>query len=144
MFLTECLCSTGAKNGSCDQDSGKCFCQEGAAGDKCDTCLPYYSNPASGCKKCSACVLELANWNTDLNYTLNDIDVLYLDVHAKQEADILDLSEVNGDVFLLNVTIAKLLEDNVTVNFVDALNSTYILYFIDLQLLEEWVGSMHI
>ena len=139
-ILPECLCSAGAKNGNCDQDTGKCFCQEGATGDKCDTCLPYYSNTPTGCEKCSACVLELANWNTNLDLTIDDIDVLYLDAYAKQQADTLDLREIKHDVYLLNVTIMKLIEDNVTINVVNSFNSTYISSFINLQSLKEWVS----
>ena len=82
----------------------------------------------------------MVNWNTVLNYTLDDTDLLYFDAYAKQQADTLDLSEIKSDVVLINVTVTKLIENNVTIGIVDSLNSTYILYFINLQLLEELVS----
>ena len=122
-ILPECLCSAGAKNGNCDQDTGKCFCQEGATGDKCDTCLPYYSNTSTGCEKCSGCVLGLRDDNTALNATLDYVDVLQSTAEALQQADTLVLeylaervTEILGSISIVNESLLayKAQEDNLT------------------------------
>lgn len=52
IFFRPCNCHvSGTVDSSvgCD-DSGKCECESGAGGDKCDTCLPSYYNITAGCE----------------------------------------------------------------------------------------------
>ncbi|PAA74414.1 hypothetical protein BOX15_Mlig011187g3 [Macrostomum lignano] len=53
-----CNCHpVGSQHGQCD-DQGRCVCQPGVTGDKCDRCLTgYYNLTASGCKPCG-CATE--------------------------------------------------------------------------------------
>ena len=120
------MCSPRATNSSCDQDTGQCFCQEGAAGDKCDTCLPYYSDTGDGCELCDECVLGLRDINIALSSTLDYVDVLQSTAEALQNADTLDLEylaqkvlEVLAGITLLNESLLadKLQEGNLTAQY---------------------------
>ena len=93
---------------TCSPDDGRCTCQPGVMGDKCDQCEPYYTNlSSSGCQPCSECEQGL---RTNLSFTEDEHDRLSADL-----VQLMSLQQANDsgleDVYML----IRLLEENVTI-----------------------------
>ena len=111
----DCECSSAAINGSCDQDSGQCYCSDGAMGLTCDDCLPYNEIVGDGgCQPCDQCVLNLTQANSylesQLNGTLSDT-MMAVDL---QNADTLSIDEVNA-----TIEMQMTLYDSIVANITD-------------------------
>lgn len=93
---------------TCSPDEGRCTCQPGVTGVKCDQCEPYYTNlSSSGCQPCSECEQSL---RTNLSSTENEQDHLSTDL---LQLMLLQQANASGleDVYML----IEPLQENLTV-----------------------------
>ena len=115
MHYLDCMCSSAAINGSCDQDSGQCYCSDGVMGLTCNDCLPYNQLVGgSGCQPCDQCVLNLTDANSLLKSQLNDILSDAKMATDLRNADTLSIDDVNA-----TIEMQMVLYDNILANITD-------------------------
>ena len=93
-------------NPTCSPE-GRCSCQPGVVGDKCDQCEPYHTDlSSSGCQPCSQCELSLRD-----NLTLTEDEQNVLTAKLIQ---LVSLRQANASGFEEVLMLIQLLQDNVT------------------------------
>ena len=97
----------GAVDLSCSED-GRCICQPGVIGDKCDQCESFYTDLSpSGCQPCSQCEQDLR-----FNLTLTEVEHNLL---SESLVRIMSLVETNNSGFEDVFMFTELLQENVSV-----------------------------
>ncbi len=103
----DCECGVGSVGLNCSAE-GRCYCQPGVTGDKCDRCAPFHSELSStGCEPCGECEQNLRE---DLQTAKQELDTAEggLDTfEALYDADTTACNAINSYVEELNETIAN-------------------------------------
>ncbi|CAH1271077.1 LAMA1 [Branchiostoma lanceolatum] len=70
-----CSCSPlGSVNGSCDQETGQCYCSNSTEGLKCDQCRGnYFYNETFGCIECEGCYDQIETRTIQLRLLRDNI-----------------------------------------------------------------------
>ena len=111
-------------NSSCTPNEGRCYCQPGVTGDKCDQCQPFHNNLSpSGCEPCGECEQTLRNdlfdvadsavtvatnisffqtlYDSDIN-GFEEIEQLSVDINQNLSSTQTYLERVGGSLLTLN------------------------------------------
>ncbi len=97
----------GSVNASCLSE-GRCYCQPGVIGTKCDACAPFHTDLSSnGCEPCGECEQSLRE---DLQTAVQEVELAEGDLdtfEALYRADIEGWSVINASVEVLSDGIAS-------------------------------------
>lgn len=106
-WFPACECGVGAIDSTCSHDEGRCTCQPGATGDKCDQCEPFHTGLSpSGCQPCSQCEQKL---RTNLTFARDEHNILSADL-----IQFMSLMQANVSGFEEVYMIIRLLQANLT------------------------------
>lgn len=122
---------------TCSPDEGRCTCQSGVMGIKCDQCEPYYTNlSSSGCQPCSECEQGLRTNLSSTEDEQNRLSTNLLQLLSLQQANASGVEDVYTLIGLLqeNVTLTEEYLDTIearlvvlnskTSNFRDTINNS--------------------